>query len=67
VNIPAKLRDRFDRDNAEAAATILADPDRYAGAPLEWARLFVERHPSPGDRCEDRQQRLIALASREAA
>jgi hypothetical protein len=43
VNIPAKLRDRFHRSNAEAAAIILSAPEAHTGAALEWARLFVVR------------------------
>jgi hypothetical protein len=29
--------------NEEAARIILADPQWYAGLPLEWARLWMER------------------------
>jgi hypothetical protein len=31
------------RCNEEAARIILADAERYAGLPLEWARLWMER------------------------
>jgi hypothetical protein len=33
---------RFSADNAVAARIILADPLKYAGLPLIWARLFLE-------------------------
>lgn len=33
---------RYDRDNAVAARIILADPERYAGAQLVWARMWTE-------------------------
>lgn len=35
-----RLADRYDRQNREAARIILAKPQRYAGLPLEWARLW---------------------------
>jgi hypothetical protein len=35
------------RGNEEAARIILADPERYAGLALKWARLWVERHGIP--------------------
>jgi hypothetical protein len=38
----------FHGGNKEAACIILADPERYAGLPLEWARLWMERHGSAG-------------------
>jgi hypothetical protein len=38
----AKIRN-FDRDNDQSARIILADPERYAGLPLEWARLWMSR------------------------
>jgi len=33
--------------NGRAAWIILAEPDRYAGLPMEWARLWVGRHGMP--------------------
>jgi hypothetical protein len=35
---------RWTEGNEQAARIILADPERYAGLPLIWARLWVERH-----------------------
>jgi hypothetical protein len=35
---------REPENNAEAAWIIFEDPARYEGLPLEWARLWVERH-----------------------
>ena len=37
------LAARYDRQNREAAAIILANPQRYAGLPLEWAQLWNKR------------------------
>jgi hypothetical protein len=39
----AKTRD-YDRDNEEAAAIILADPVKYDGLMLKWAKSWMERH-----------------------
>jgi hypothetical protein len=52
-NDEAAEETRFDRDNAEAAAIILADPERYDGALLEWARLWMSRH--------EREQKCLKL------
>jgi hypothetical protein len=42
----AKVKTKvFHSGNEEAARIILADPKRYAGLPLEWAKLWRERHP----------------------
>ncbi len=40
--------DRIDAGNREAAEVILADPVRFAGAQLIWARLWMGRHPLTG-------------------
>jgi hypothetical protein len=45
-----RLTEKYDAGNREAAEIILADPERYAGLPLEWARLWMERHPKTEDR-----------------
>lgn len=37
------LVDRYDRQNREAAAVILANPRRYAGLPYEWATLWSQK------------------------
>ena len=34
---------RFDQQNEAAARVILATPDRYRGALLDWARAFLAR------------------------
>ena len=34
---------QFEASNVGAARVILADPDRNAGALLEWARLVLDR------------------------
>ena len=39
-----RLSEKYDAGNRETAEIILADPERYAGLPLEWARLWMERH-----------------------
>jgi hypothetical protein len=44
---PSKLRSklaRFDAQNQQAAAIIVADPARYGPALVEWARLWMSRH-----------------------
>ena len=33
---------RYEQQNREAAAIILANPQRYAGLPLEWAKQFMK-------------------------
>ena len=43
ANIREKL-EKYDRDNRIAARIILADPERYAGLPLIWARMWTENH-----------------------
>jgi hypothetical protein len=35
---------KWTEGNEQAARIILADPERYAGLPTAWARLWVERH-----------------------
>jgi hypothetical protein len=42
----------YDGANAEAARIILADPVRYAGLPLEWARMWQEKQMEPADKFE---------------
>jgi hypothetical protein len=37
-------RTDYDRGNEDAARIILADPERYDGLPLQWAKLWVARH-----------------------
>jgi hypothetical protein len=37
-------RTDYDRYNAETAAIILSAPEKYDGLPLEWARMWMERH-----------------------
>lgn len=39
-----KRTDAYDAHNYEAARVILSDPERYAGAVLEWAVMWRERH-----------------------
>jgi hypothetical protein len=39
----ARARD-YDRHNEESARIISCDPARYAGLPLAWTRLWLERH-----------------------
>jgi hypothetical protein len=34
----------YGESNLEAAFIIASDPEKYAGLPLEWARLFLSRH-----------------------
>lgn len=41
--IRERLSERYDRQNREAATIILADAQRYAGLPVEWAERFMER------------------------
>ena len=33
--------DRYEQDNLELARLFLADPVRYAGIQVEWARVFM--------------------------
>jgi hypothetical protein len=40
----------YDRQNAEIARQFLADPLKYAGIRLEWARLFMERYRAKRER-----------------
>jgi hypothetical protein len=40
---PSRKQRWFDSANDQAAAVILADPERYEGIQLEWARLYVAR------------------------
>jgi hypothetical protein len=40
---PSRKQRGFDAANDAAAAVILADPERYDGIQLEWARLYVAR------------------------
>jgi hypothetical protein len=38
---PGRRRPTIDETNAAAAKLILADPERYPGLPLQWARAFL--------------------------
>src|SRR5215471_10768862 len=38
-------RMNYEADNRQAARIILADPDRYAGSLLTWARLQASKEP----------------------
>jgi hypothetical protein len=40
---PSRKQRGFEAGNDQAAAVILADPERYEGIQLEWARLYVAR------------------------
>jgi hypothetical protein len=56
-----------------AARIILADPGKYAGLPLEWARIFIDRHnheksksmraPFGTPRKPEKQTKRLAAAS----
>jgi hypothetical protein len=35
---------RYEASNLEAARIILRDPEQYAGLPLAWACMFMDRH-----------------------
>ena len=37
----------MERKNGQAAKIILLEPERYAGLPVEWARLWNEKHARP--------------------
>lgn len=37
------VAEKYEAGNREAAAIILANPERYAGLPLEWAQLWTAR------------------------
>jgi hypothetical protein len=41
---------RFDAANLEIALQFLAEPERYAGLPLEWASLFMARRERQRER-----------------
>jgi hypothetical protein len=42
-DINAVIR-QYEETNLAAARIILADPGKYAGLPLEWVRMFIDRH-----------------------
>lgn len=47
-------REALERSNVEAAAIIAADPERYAGLPLEWAkRILAADAPLLGEELEE--------------
>lgn len=37
-------KDQADQQNLIAARVIMGDPERYAGAQLLWAQMFMERY-----------------------
>ena len=39
----------LDASNAEVATVIQANPQRFSGLPLEWARLFTQRRKNHVD------------------
>lgn len=49
------LADRYDRQNREAAAIILTDAQRYAGLPVEWAKLWRQRKENPNEKTQSRR------------
>ena len=55
----AKRLPNYDDGNRQAAREILADPDRYQGLCLVWAKAWTERHgfrPLPVDPAPDGRQ-----------
>ena len=57
----AKRKPDYDKGNLEAARIILADPERYAGLPLEWAKLWMAKHERKSEP-ESNRQPAIATA-----
>ena len=60
VNQPSKSKTaRYDEQNAEAAAIILASPEQHRWFQVDWAQRFTERRAAESsqvDRTADRQQ-----------
>lgn len=40
----------YDKANAEVARVFLADPLKYAGIRVQWAKLFMERYRAKRER-----------------
>jgi hypothetical protein len=51
VTHKTKIDQDYDRSNEQAARIILADPEKYAGLALEWARLWWTRHMAGVETC----------------
>jgi hypothetical protein len=61
----AKGKPDYDKDNLEAARIMLADPERYAGSPLEWAKLWMAKHERKSEPESNRQPAsATAIAAR---
>jgi hypothetical protein len=45
----ARITERYDAGNLEAASILAGDPKRYPGLPQEWADIVLTRAAQPDD------------------